>query len=123
MLPVNLGLPFIESAAISIVTSFSDSAAALFTLSITSGGHEDIIKSALQHFREQPFYYTRTPPLLLNNPVDEFLFDSLRGFCEHYASSFVYLMRASGIPARVVTGYQGGEKARKVKVDSRSYEN
>ncbi len=76
----------------------------------STSGHEDIIKSALQHFREQPFYYTRTPPLLLNNPVDEFLFDSLRGFCEHYASSFVYLMRASGIPARVVTGYQGGEK-------------
>jgi len=73
-------------------------------------GHESIINSALQHFRDKPFYYTRTPPLLLNNPVDEFLFDSLRGFCEHYASSFVYLMRASGIPARVVTGYQGGEK-------------
>ena len=73
-------------------------------------GHEGIINSALQHFRDKPFYYTRTPPLLLNNPVDEFLFDSLRGYCEHYASSFVYLMRASGIPARVITGYQGGEK-------------
>ena len=71
--------------------------------------HENIINSALQHYREAPFYYTRTPPLLFNNPVDEFLFDTRRGYCEHYASSFVYLMRASGIPARVVTGYQGGE--------------
>ena len=75
----------------------------------SSNEHEDIIKSALQHYREAPFYYTRTPPLLINNPVDEFLFETRRGYCEHYASSFVYLMRASGIPARVVTGYQGGE--------------
>jgi transglutaminase-like putative cysteine protease len=75
----------------------------------SSNGHEDIVNSALQHFRELPFYYTRKPPLLLKNPVDEFLFESRRGFCEHYASSFVYLMRASGIPARVVTGYLGGE--------------
>ena len=74
-----------------------------------TSGHEDIVNLALQNFRELPFYYTRNPPLLLNNPVDEFLFESRRGFCEHYASSFVYLMRASGIPARVVTGYLGGE--------------
>lgn len=73
------------------------------------GDKQGIVNLALKYFREQPFYYTRTPPLLLNNPVDEFLFDSRRGFCEHYASAFVYLMRASGIPARVVTGYQGGE--------------
>jgi transglutaminase-like putative cysteine protease len=70
---------------------------------------ETIVSLALQNFRESPFYYTRKPPLLLNDPVDEFLFESRRGFCEHYASSFVYLMRASGIPARVVTGYLGGE--------------
>lgn len=73
------------------------------------GNQEKIVNSALRYFTEQPFFYTREPPLLLNNPVDEFLFESRRGFCEHYASTFVYLMRASGIPARVVTGYQGGE--------------
>jgi len=67
------------------------------------------VELALQYIREQPFYYTRQPPLLPDDPVDEFLFDSRRGFCEHYASSFVFLMRAAGIPARVVTGYQGGE--------------
>ena len=41
--------------------------------------------------------------------MDEFLFETRRGFCEHYASAFVFLMRAAGVPARVVTGYQGGE--------------
>ena len=47
-------------------------------------------------------------PLLDKDSTDEFLFDTRRGFCEHYASAFVVLLRAAGIPARVVTGYQGG---------------
>lgn len=55
------------------------------------------------------FEYTLEPPLLGPNPVDEFFFDTKKGFCEHYASSFVLLLRAAGIPSRVVTGYQGGE--------------
>jgi protein-glutamine gamma-glutamyltransferase len=67
------------------------------------------VQSVLDHFAQQPFYYTRQPPLMLQNPVDQFLFDNRRGFCEHYASAFVFLMRAAGVPARVVTGYQGGE--------------
>lgn len=68
-----------------------------------------IINQALNLFRNDQFYYTLLPPLLGENPVDEFLFDTKRGFCEHYASSFAFLMRAAGIPARIVTGYQGGE--------------
>jgi protein-glutamine gamma-glutamyltransferase len=68
-----------------------------------------VVAQALQYFREQPFYYTLYPPLLGSNPVDEFLFESRRGFCEHYASSFVTLMRIAAVPARLVTGYQGGE--------------
>ena len=55
------------------------------------------------------FEYTLEPPALGANPVDEFLFDTRKGFCEHYAGSFVLILRAAGIPARVVTGYQGGE--------------
>jgi protein-glutamine gamma-glutamyltransferase len=55
------------------------------------------------------FDYTLEPPRLGANPVDEFFFDTKKGFCEHYAGSFVLLLRAAGIPARVVTGYQGGE--------------
>ncbi len=69
----------------------------------------DVVNQALQHFHLQPFHYTLRPPLLGEQPIDDFLFRSQRGFCEHYASSFVWLMRAAGIPARVVTGYQGGE--------------
>ncbi len=69
-----------------------------------------IVDQALELFRQQPFYYSRTPPALTSNdPVDEFLFTTRRGFCEHYAASFVTLMRAASIPARIVTGYQGGE--------------
>lgn len=68
-----------------------------------------IVEAALRLFREQPFVYTLQPPLLGRDAMDEFLFESRQGFCEHYASAFVLLMRAAGIPARVVTGYQGGE--------------
>jgi transglutaminase-like putative cysteine protease len=63
----------------------------------------------LEYFRRQPFVYTLSPPLLGDNGIDEFLFDTRRGFCEHFAGAFVFLMRAAGLPARVVTGYQGGE--------------
>ena len=55
------------------------------------------------------FEYTFQPPKLGADPVDDFLFGSKMGFCEHYASSFVFVLRAAGIPARIVTGYQGGE--------------
>ena len=69
-----------------------------------------IVERALSYFRQEPFAYTLAPPLLdSRDPVDEFLFTSREGFCEHYAAAFVVLMRAAGIPARVVTGYQGGE--------------
>jgi len=68
-----------------------------------------IMLRALTMFREQPFTYTLAPPELGNNPVDQFLFETRSGFCEHYASAFTYLMRAAGVPARVVTGYLGGE--------------
>lgn len=58
------------------------------------------------------FRYTLSPPLLKENRVDEFLFNSRAGFCEHYSSSFAFLMRAVGIPARIVVGYQGGQIGR-----------
>lgn len=69
----------------------------------------DVMRQALSMFRTQRFFYTLVPPELGPEPVDEFLFGTRRGFCEHYASSFVFLMRAAGVPARVVTGYLGGE--------------
>ncbi len=70
---------------------------------------EDIINEVLTMFREQEFFYTLRPPVLGDNSVDEFLFGTRRGFCEHYAGSFALIMRAAGVPSRVVTGYQGGE--------------
>jgi protein-glutamine gamma-glutamyltransferase len=69
----------------------------------------DIVNRALRMFREEEFFYTLEPPELGDDMVDEFLFETRRGFCEHYASSFTVLMRAADIPARVVVGYQGGE--------------
>lgn len=68
-----------------------------------------VIERALRLFRTEPFFYTLEPPRLGADPVDEFLFGTRRGFCEHYSSAFTVLMRAAGIPARVVVGYQGGE--------------
>jgi len=65
--------------------------------------------SVLAHFQQNEYFYTLNAPLLGENRIDEFLFDTMAGFCEHYASSFTYLMRAAGIPARVVVGYQGAE--------------
>jgi len=69
----------------------------------------EIVRQALQFFRTGRYEYTLTPPLLGANPVDEFLFDARQGFCEHFSSAFAFLMRAAGVPSRVVTGYQGGE--------------
>jgi transglutaminase-like putative cysteine protease len=68
-----------------------------------------VVQSALAYFNEQPFYYTLQPPLLEKDTIDEFLFTTRQGFCEHFAAAFTVLMRAAGIPTRVVTGYQGGE--------------
>ena len=68
-----------------------------------------LVQKALAYFRDQDFYYSRQPPLLFDDPVDEFLFQTRKGYCEHYASAFTVMMRQAGIPARVVTGYLGGE--------------
>jgi len=70
---------------------------------------QQLIQKALDYFRNEEFYYSRQPPLLFDDPVDEFLFQTRKGYCEHYASAFTVMMRQAGIPARVVTGYQGGE--------------
>ncbi len=67
------------------------------------------INAVLSYFNDNPFVYTLNPDLLGKDAMDDFLFRSRRGFCEHYASAFTTLMRAAGIPARVVVGYQGGK--------------
>ncbi len=69
----------------------------------------DYVYAVLAHFQRNPFYYTLNPPLLGEQRIDDFLFNTRNGFCEHYASTFSFLMRAAGIPSRVVVGYQGAE--------------
>ena len=76
------------------------------------GGAQDdteVLQRAVDFFRGAGLAYTLEPPLLGREPIDEFLFDTRAGFCEHFSSAFVYLLRSAGVPARVVTGYQGGE--------------
>jgi transglutaminase-like putative cysteine protease len=68
-----------------------------------------IVARAMQRFSRE-FTYTLEPPTLdMRHPYDDFLFNTKRGFCEHFAGAFTLVMRAAGVPARVVTGYQGGE--------------
>ena len=69
-----------------------------------------VLAKAAVLYNSGTFAYTLEPPVLdRTHPFDDFLFNSKQGFCEHYAGSFTLLMRAAGVPARVVTGYMGGE--------------
>lgn len=67
-----------------------------------------IVRAALAMFHDDGFSYTLHPAPLGRDAMDDFLFSTREGFCEYYASAFTVLMRAAGVPARVVTGYQGG---------------
>ncbi len=69
----------------------------------------EFIVNVLERFTNEEYFYTLEPPPLGSDPVDRFLFDTQRGFCEHYASAFAVIMRSVGIPSRIVLGYQGGE--------------
>lgn len=69
----------------------------------------DLVQALLTHFNREPFHYTLRPDRLGQHSNDEFLFDSRRGFCAHFAGAMTFVLRAAGIPARVVAGYQGGE--------------
>jgi len=70
---------------------------------------QQLIQAVMLKFNQDNYRYTLKPPSLTNHSLDEFYFDTQAGFCEHFASSFTYLMRASGIPARLVLGYLGAE--------------
>ncbi len=74
-----------------------------------AGSDAAFVAAVLAKFRDEEYFYTLRPPQLELNSVDDFVFNTRRGFCEHFASAFTVLARAAGIPARVVTGYQGGQ--------------
>jgi protein-glutamine gamma-glutamyltransferase len=77
---------------------------------LARGGPTAMVRAALDRLRTGNYHYTLEPGVFGPNSADEFWFDRREGFCEHIASSFVVLMRALAIPARIVTGYQGGER-------------
>ncbi|MFK7816930.1 MAG: transglutaminaseTgpA domain-containing protein [Gammaproteobacteria bacterium] len=71
---------------------------------------EDFVEKILEQIRNLPFHYTLEPPKLeKEGSIDQFWFETRQGFCTHYAGATVYMLRAAGIPARMVGGYQGGE--------------
>lgn len=74
-----------------------------------AGDDAAFVAAVLRKFREEEYFYTLEPPRLETDSVDDFLFNTRRGFCEHFASAFTTLARAAGVPARIVAGYQGGE--------------
>ncbi len=74
-----------------------------------AGSDRAFVDAVLTKLNQEEYYYTLEPPPLGSNSVDQFLFETRRGFCEHYASAFSVLMRSVGIPTRIVLGYHGGE--------------
>lgn len=99
-----------ESAALQMPRNTNPAAVALaHQWRGASANPAQIVDTALNYFRSQDFSYTLNPPPLGHEPIDDFLFRTRKGYCEHYASAFAFLMRAAGIPARLVAGYLGGE--------------
>lgn len=102
--------PRLRTAALELPNGFDPGARALADRWRRASGNNDgaIIRDALALFHDGGFVYDLDAPPLDRNSIDDFLFNTKTGFCEHYASAFTFLMRAAGIPARVVVGYQGG---------------
>ena len=109
-LPTGKDTPGTMRRALRLPPDFNPRASALAAQwRAESANDAEVLARAIAFLREGRYVYTLEPPLLGRNSIDEFLFVTKEGFCEHFASAFVFLMRAAGIPARVVTGYQGGE--------------
>jgi transglutaminase-like putative cysteine protease len=102
--------PRLRSAALELPQGYDPRAVTLAESWRTKYGSDDaaIVRAALDLFRDGGFAYNLAAPPLGRDSVDDFLFGTKQGYCEHYAGAFTFLMRAAGIPARVVAGYQGG---------------
>ncbi|WOI36189.1 DUF3488 and transglutaminase-like domain-containing protein [Alteromonas sp. CI.11.F.A3] len=81
-----------------------------------------IAEDILRHFKTGGFSYTLQPNAMPNSPIDTFMFEAKAGFCAHYASAMVFALRVAGIPARMVTGYQGGELLSDNVIQVRQYD-
>ena len=102
---------FVLSAALRLPAGFNPRTVKLGAgWTADSSSDAQRVQRAIDFMRGQQLIYTLRPPLMSQDVADEFLFDHQRGFCEHFSATFVVLMRAAGVPARVVTGYQGGER-------------
>jgi transglutaminase-like putative cysteine protease len=102
--------PRVRAAALQLPAGFDPRARELAERWRSAAGNDNaaVVRDALALFRDGGFVYDLDAPPLGRDSIDDFLFDTKTGFCEHYASAFTFLMRAAGIPARVVVGYQGG---------------
>lgn len=100
----------VRAAALELPDGFDPRARQLAARWRAHAGSNDaaIVRDALELFHDGGFVYDLDAPPLGRDSIDDFLFDTRTGFCEHYASAFTFLMRAAGVPARVVIGYQGG---------------
>lgn len=98
----------LRQLALQLPEGFNPRSRALAQRWRNEGADDDQIIQRALAWINQDFSYTLAAPPLGRNSVDDFLYDTREGFCEHFSSSFVFLMRAAGIPARVVTGYVGG---------------
>ncbi|WP_231757790.1 transglutaminase TgpA family protein [Microbulbifer elongatus] len=108
--PVQSGLSAAEQRRhLQLPKSGNPEARAWATARRNEGMDAEAISQALLAMYSRSFTYTLQPPALGADTVDEFLFETQQGFCEHFANSYVFTMRAAGVPARVVAGYQGGE--------------
>ena len=84
--------------------------------------NEAFANAIMNFFKENEFEYTLAPPVMPYNPIDNFLFTHKAGFCAHYASAMAYALRIAGIPARVVSGYQGGKQINDTTINVYQYD-
>ena len=82
---------------------------------------QGIAQAIMRYFKEQGFTYTLDPNAMPTSPIDAFLFEERAGFCAHYASAMAFALRVAGIPARMVSGYQGGETLSEGVLQIRQY--
>ncbi|HZH44926.1 MAG TPA: DUF3488 and transglutaminase-like domain-containing protein [Lysobacter sp.] len=101
--------PLLRRMALQLPAGYNPRTLALARQWRAQVGDDDaaLMRRTLEWIRRD-FAYSISAPPLGRNAIDEFLFDTREGYCEHYAAAFVFLMRAAGVPARVVTGYVGG---------------